>query len=73
MNSLLYNALVAKYESDKAQALATLEIYFKNSVGIGEHPQQVEEMDEMVDLLAAAEDKLAALKDNFNSAGEYKN
>jgi len=73
MNSLLYNALVAKYESDKATALATLEIYFKNSVGIGEHPQQVEEMDEMVDLLAAAEDKLAALKDNFNSAGEYKN
>jgi len=73
MNSLLYNALVAKYKSDKATALATLEIYFKNSVGIGEHPQQVEEMDEMVDLLAAAEDKLAALKDNFNSAGEYKN
>ena len=73
MNNLLYNALVAKYESDKATALATLEIYFKNSVGIGEHPQQVEEMDEMVDLLAAAEDKLAALKDNFNSAGEYKN
>jgi len=73
MNSLLYNALVAKYESDKATALATLEIYFKNSVGIGEHPQQVEEMDEMVDLLAAAEDKIAALKDNFNSAGEYKN
>ena len=73
MNSLLYNALVAKYESDKATALATLEIYFKNSVGIGEHPQQVEEMDEMVDLLAAAEDKLAALKDNFNAAGEYKN
>ena len=72
MNSLLYNALVAKYESDKATALATLEIYFKNSVGIGEHPQQVEEMDEMVDLLAAAEDKLAALKDNFNAAGEYK-
>ena len=35
MNNLLYNALVAKYESDKAQALATLEIYFKNSVGIG--------------------------------------
>jgi len=72
MNSLLYNALVAKYESDKAQALATLEIYFKNSVGIGEHPQQVEEMDAMVDLLATAEDKLAALKDNFNAAGEYK-
>jgi len=72
MNSLLYNALVAKYESDKAQALDTLEIYFKNSVGIGEHPQQVEEMDNMVELLASAEDKLTALKDNFNGSGEYK-
>jgi len=72
MNSLLYNALVAKYESDKCQALATLEIYFKNSVGIGEHPQQIEEMDKMIDLLASAEDKLAALKDNFTGMGEYK-
>lgn len=72
MNNLLYNALVAKYESDKAQALATLEIYFKNSVGIGEHPQQIEEMDKMVDLLASAEDKLTALKDNFNGMGEYR-
>jgi Tat protein secretion system quality control protein TatD with DNase activity len=72
MNSLLYNALVAKYESDKAQALATLEIYFKSSVGIGEHPQQVEEMDKMVELLATAEDKLSALKNNFTGQGEYK-
>jgi len=70
--NLMYRALVAKYEAELLEAKATLNVYFNNSVGIGEHPQQVEEMDTMVDLLATAEDKLAALKDNFNAAGEYK-
>jgi len=72
MKNLLYDALVKKYEADRATALATLDIYFKNSVGIGEHPQQVEEMDEMVDMLATAEDKLESLKKNFTPKGEYK-
>lgn len=69
MKNLLYNALVKKYEAEKAEAMATLNIYFNSSVGIGEHPQHLEEMDKFVDQLASAEDKLESLKINFDVGG----
>lgn len=68
-SNLLYQALVSKYDNQKKEALATLSIYFNNPVGIGEHPQHLEEMDKMIDQLAAAEDKLDALTRNFNEDG----
>jgi hypothetical protein len=62
MDGLLLDALYAKYHADKADAVARLNVYLKNSVGIGEHPQHTEEMDAIVDQFASAEDKLEALK-----------
>jgi len=59
---LLYQALEAKYKAQIAEATATLSIYFNNPVGIGEHPQHLEEMDKFVSQLADAHDKLEALK-----------
>ena len=61
-SQLLYRALEAKYEAQIAEAQATLSIYFESSVGIGEHPQHLEEMDKFVSQLADAQDKLEALK-----------
>tara|TARA_Y100000389_G_scaffold31860_1_gene27029 strand:- start:73 stop:237 length:165 start_codon:yes stop_codon:yes gene_type:complete len=43
-------------------AKATLSIYLSNSVGIGEHPQHLDEMDKLIDTIASNEDKLQALK-----------
>ena len=37
----LVKALARKYEAAIAEATATAEIYFDNSVGIGEHPQHI--------------------------------
>ena len=54
-------ALIAQYQADKMYALATLDVYFKNAVGIGEHPQILEEMDKLVTKLADAEGKLEVL------------
>lgn len=65
----LFKALAAKYEADKQEAIATLSIYFNNSVGIGEHPQHLEEMDKFVEKLATANDKLENLKNYFNEDG----
>jgi len=65
----MYKALVAKYEADLLESKATLEVYFNNSVGIGEHPQHLEEMDGLVDKMASASDKLESLKDNFDGNG----
>ena len=42
--NVLYDALKAQFEAKKQKALATLTIYLTNPVGIGEHPQHIEEM-----------------------------
>ena len=65
-NKLLYNALKSRYEAQKAEALATLDVYYKNAAGIGEHPQVVEEMSKQLESLANAEDCLESLKRNFS-------
>ena len=63
----LFKALIKQYESDIASAYATLIIYFDSAVGIGEHPQHLEEMDKLVEQIASAEDKLQALNKHFNN------
>ena len=62
-----FKALVKKYESQIATAVATLIIYFDSPVGIGEHPQHIEEMDKLVGQIASAEDNLKALNKYFNN------
>ena len=57
----LYDALMSKYTAEMNEAEATLLVYFNNPVGIGEHPQHMEEMDKMVEKLANAKDKVEAL------------
>ena len=63
----LFKALQKKYEADIAAAYATLVVYFDNSVGIGEHPQFIEEMDKQLDVFASAEEKLTALNIHVNN------
>tara|TARA_Y100000004_G_scaffold182772_1_gene229861 strand:- start:50 stop:265 length:216 start_codon:yes stop_codon:yes gene_type:complete len=63
MKQRLYKALKSKYESERDEALATLEVYFNNPAGIGEHPQVVEEMAKQVEKLANAEDCLSTVMD----------
>ena len=58
----MYEALTLRYRSEMAEAEATLLIYFNNPVGIGEHPQHLEEMDRFVDKMANAKGKLEMLE-----------
>ena len=55
-------ALRARYEADIAEADATINIYLTNPVGIGEHPQHLEEVDKLLAKIADAKDKLEALE-----------
>ena len=40
--------------------------YLENSVGIGEHPQHLEEIDKLLEKMASAEDKLNVLQRHFD-------
>ena len=59
----MINALRARYEADIAEADATVNIYLNNPVGIGEHPQHLEEVDKLMAKIAEAKDKLESLRE----------
>ena len=62
MRIAILNALEAKYEAEIAEADATINIYLNNSVGIGEHPQHIEEVDKQLQKISDAQEKLDALE-----------
>ena len=57
-----YDALEAKYIAEKKEALAVLQTYFQNSVGIGEHSDLLPVFDKWINKLASAEENLQALE-----------
>ena len=63
MRRAILNALRAKYEAEIAEADATINIYLENSVGIGEHPQHIDEVNKLVDKIAQAKEKLDVLEE----------
>ena len=65
MKDLMYKALEARYKAQLTEAEATLQVYFNNAVGIGEHPQIIEEMAKQLEKMSNAEDCLMTLEENF--------
>ena len=62
MRRAILNALRAKYEAEIAEADATIKIYLDHSVGIGEHPQHIEEIDKLLQKIVDAQEKLKELQ-----------
>ena len=58
MRRAILEALEKKYEAQIAEADATIKIYLENSVGIGEHPQHIEEIDKLLQKIVDASEKL---------------
>jgi len=63
MEQKLLNALVAHYNANLQRAEANLLNYFRNSAGIGEHPDVVGEMTKLVDEVGTARGGLQVLND----------
>ena len=61
MRRAILNALRTRYEAEIAEADATVNIYLSNSVGIGEHPQHIDEVNKLVDKIAQAKEKIEVL------------
>jgi|TARA_R100000329_G_scaffold54522_1_gene49714 hypothetical protein len=66
MRELIIKALSKKYESQIAEAKAVITIYMEKPVGIGEHPQHLEEIDKQLSKIAEAEDKQKVLLNTFD-------
>ena len=62
MRTEILEALEARYEAQILEAEATLKIYLEESVGIGEHPQHIDEVDKLIEKIATAEEKIEALQ-----------
>ncbi len=63
LKKAMISALRARYEADIEEADTTINIYLNNSVGIGEHPQHLEEIDKQLRKIGHAKEKLEVLKD----------
>ena len=70
MRRAILDALRARYEAEIAEADATANIFLDNSVGIGEHPQHIEEVDKQVEKIANAKEKLEVLEEFEPEKGE---
>ena len=62
MKRALLQALEDRYNAQISEADATIKIYLENSVGIGEHPQHIDEIDKQLQKLVDAQEKLKELQ-----------
>ena len=62
---LMIDALRKKYEAEIADAYASALVYFNSSVGIGEHPQFIDELDRLINKISSAEENIQTLNKYF--------
>ena len=63
MKKAILTALEDRYKAQISEADAILKIYLEKSVGIGEHPQHLDEVDKLIQKIANAEENLKVLKE----------
>ena len=63
LKQAILQALEDKYNAQISEADATIKIYLEKPVGIGEHPQHIEECDKLITKICDAEHKINILKE----------
>ena len=58
LRTTILQALEDKYNAQISEADATIKIYLERPVGIGEHPQHLEEIDKLLQKIVDASEKL---------------
>ena len=67
MRTEILNALKANATGNIEKARLNVEIYLKNPVGIGEHPDVLAAIQEQLDIISHEEERIAVLQKYFNS------
>ena len=67
--SKFYKAAISHWIAQRDEAIATLELYFQKSVGIGEHSKILIEINEWTHKLSEAEENILSLEKYFEDDG----
>ena len=67
MREMLLSALKSYYVGNINKHIANVEVYLRTSVGIGEHSDIVEAIQEELDKMAAATDRIDMLDEHFTA------
>ncbi len=59
---VIVDALEKKYEAQMAQAEANIKVFMENPVGVGEHPNIVQEVEKLLKEIKDAKEMLDELK-----------
>ena len=62
LRQAILQALEDKYNAQISEADATIKIYLEKPVGIGEHPQHLEEIDKLLQKIVDAQEKLKEIQ-----------
>ena len=62
LRQAILQALEDKYNAQISAADATIKIYLEKPVGIGEHPQHLEEIDKLLQQIVDAQEKLKEIQ-----------
>ena len=62
LKQAIIQALEDKYNAKISEADATIKIYLERPVGIGEHPQHLEEIDKLLQQIVDAQEKLKEIQ-----------
>ena len=65
MRNQIVSALLAHAQGDIQKHVANVEVYLSNPVGIGEHSNIVEAIEEELNMIAKYEDQVSVLKKHF--------
>ena len=61
----MYDTALAEFEAQRDKAIATARIYLEHPVGIGEHPQVIDEFIKQIKIAAEYEEAASMLVDTF--------
>ncbi len=73
MREQLLRALLAHAQGDIAKHKANIEVYLEHPVGIGEHSNIIEAIEQELDMIAKYEDQVEVIKKYFKSEGQNQN
>ena len=68
----IIEALTKKFEGEISAHKVNVEIMLENTVGVGEHPNITETIEQELEIIAGFEDKLSVLKKYFTDSNSKK-